>query len=110
MAALAMPMARVEVYDGARMQRFGEETLTGEYFGEDTFTESYSLQQEPPTFSGLPVLGLVNPLNLALAPLYLSEDEAQELDDFIEHQSALPTLPIQGVPRGDRSRLPKKMP
>lgn len=100
MAALAEPIIMVEVYDGTRMQRFGEGTLTG----------GNNVEQKYPTFSGLPVLGNMNPLNLALAPLYLTEDEAQELDNLLEHPNALPTLPIQGVPRGDRSRLPRKTP
>jgi len=44
-----------------------------------------------------------NPLNKALEPLTLSDDEARELDDLLEHSTALPTLPIRGVPHRERT-------
>jgi hypothetical protein len=105
MAALAEPVYTVDVFNGTSMEHFGDDTLTSA-----AYSVSVQQEQEYPTFTGLPILAVVNPLNLALAPLLLSEDEAQELDNFLEHPRALPTLPIQRVPRGDRSRLSRKMP
>ena len=105
MAALAEVMFTVDVFNGTELERFGDDTLTG-----GGYSVAVQQEQEPPTFTGLPILSLANPLNLALAPLLLSEGEAQELDDLLEHPRAFPTLPMQGVPRGDRSRLSRKLP
>lgn len=103
MAALTELVFTVEVFNGAETERFRDETFTG---GEYTV----DVRQEQDTLTGLPILASVSSLNLALTPLYLSEDEAQELDDLLEHPRAFPTLPVHGVPRGDRSRLSRKKP
>lgn len=42
-------------------------------------------------------------INDALQPCYLTREEAEELDDLLEHPRAFPTLPVQGIPRRARS-------
>jgi hypothetical protein len=94
----------LQIYNGIAMQ---SGLLSDEEDYSGTSTAGYTLpKQEGATYSGFPVL--VNPLNLALQPLYLTQEEAKELDDLLENPRAFPTLPIEGLPRGDRSRLSRR--
>ncbi|SRR5713101_7101858 len=100
---MAMPLVTFEVFAGAEYQRPYSSTSERDTLTAGDFWSMW--QEEHMTYSGFPVV--VNPLNLALTPLYLTEEDAAELDDLLEHPRAFPTVPVRGVPRGPRSRLPR---
>lgn len=49
-----------------------------------------------------------NLVGLALQPMELTIEEAENMREFIAHGTAYPTIPIRNVPEGDRSILKKR--
>jgi len=92
-----------ETFDGVRVHRNFSAMSAQDSPVVDSVTMGYWVDRQLETISGFPIV--VNPLNLALNPLYLTQEEADELDDFLARPQAFPTIPVREVPRGDRSRL-----
>lgn len=55
----------------------------------------------------LPAIPL-GPVGLALQPMALTVEEAEEMREFLAHGRAYPTIPTRRVPQGDRSLLKKR--
>jgi len=46
-----------------------------------------------------------NLVALALQSMELTNEEAEDMQEFIAHSTAYPTIPVRNVPEGDRSLL-----
>lgn len=61
--------------------------------------------------SGYTLLELPSPsvpsnlVALALEPMDLTLEEAEDMREFLAHSTAYPTLPLRNIPEGDRSLL-----
>lgn len=49
-----------------------------------------------------------NLVALALQPMELTVEEAEDMREFIAHSTAYPTIPVRNVPEGDRSLLKRR--